>query len=217
MKRSEDIQEITKALVKFQAEVKNPANTGVNPHFGNRYAPLSDILNDVRPLLAKHGIAIVQIPSETGSGKVSVTTILLHESGQWIEAEPIVLNPVKSDPQGVGSAITYGRRYSISSVLGIASEDDDDANAASEPITPAQDDPPQKQPKPTTKKKPTERDMLIAKIKPTAQQYGLKSAEVKQILREQFNTETWDNLNEDELHALLSMIKAVGEMKAEEE
>jgi hypothetical protein len=130
MRTSESIKEIATALCKFQAEVKNPSNSAVNPFFKSKYAPLNEILNDVRPLLAKHGLSVLQMPSSDGQD-VIVTTLLMHTSGEWIESCPLTMRPVKNDPQGIGSTITYGRRYALSAILGISSEDDDDGNEAS--------------------------------------------------------------------------------------
>lgn len=130
MEKSESIQNLAKALVAFQMEVKNPANTANNPFFKSKYAPLPDILNDVRPLLAKHGLAVLQSPSGDGD-KIVITTMLIHESGEYIETCPLVLKTEKATAQGAGSAITYARRYALSAVLGISSEDDDDGNNAS--------------------------------------------------------------------------------------
>lgn len=129
MNKSGSITNLAKALSGFQAEVKNPANTATNPHFKSKYAPLSDILNDVRPILSKHGLSVIQSPGGDGE-KVSITTLLMHISGEWIEADPLVLKADKPTAQGAGSGITYARRYSLSSVLGISSEDDDDGNQA---------------------------------------------------------------------------------------
>jgi hypothetical protein len=130
MQKSDSIKSLAKALAAFQAEVKNPANTADNPFFKSKYAPLQDILNLVRPLLSKHGLSILQIPSGDGE-KIVITTMLMHESGEWIESCPLVLKADKPTAQGAGSAITYGRRYALSAVLGISSEDDDDGNQAS--------------------------------------------------------------------------------------
>jgi hypothetical protein len=130
MQKSDSIKSLAKALAAFQAEVKNPANTADNPFFKSKYAPLQDILNLVRPLLSKHGLSILQIPSGDGE-KIIITTMLMHESGEWIESCPLVLKADKPTAQGAGSAITYGRRYALSAVLGISSEDDDDGNQAS--------------------------------------------------------------------------------------
>lgn len=128
MNKSESIVNLAKAMSEFQSEVKNPANTANNPFYKSKYAPLNDILNDVRPLLSKHGLSVIQSPG--GNGKdISISTILLHSSGEWLELEPLTLTAEKITPQGAGSAITYGRRYVISALLGIASEDDDDGNS----------------------------------------------------------------------------------------
>lgn len=127
--RSESITEIAVALAKFQGEVDNPINTAVNPFFGSNYAPLDTILSTVRPVLSKHGLSIVQIPGSV-ENNITVTTILFHESGEYLESEPLVLRMDKMTAQGAGSAITYARRYALSAILGVASEDDDDGNAA---------------------------------------------------------------------------------------
>lgn len=129
MNKSDSITELAKALAKFQGEIKNPSNTATNPYFKSKYAPLNDVLNLVRPLLSKNGLSIVQAPSGDGENIV-VTTTLIHESGEWIEFPPLVLKADKATAQGAGSAITYARRYALSAVLGISSEDDDDGNHA---------------------------------------------------------------------------------------
>lgn len=130
MKKSDSITELAKALCAFQADVKNPANTAVNPFFKSKYAPLPDILNAMRPLLSKHGLSILQSPRGDENG-VGVTTLLMHTSGEWVECCPLMMKADKNTAQGAGSAITYARRYALSAVLGISSEDDDDGNVAS--------------------------------------------------------------------------------------
>lgn len=130
MNRSESIENLAKAFVKFQSEVTNPANTADNPFFKSKYAPLNEVLNLVRPILTKYGLSIIQSPSAQGDS-VTVTTIILHESGEWIRLDPLTLKADKNTAQGIGSAITYARRYALSAALGISSEDDDDGNIAS--------------------------------------------------------------------------------------
>ena len=129
MKRSEDITELTKALVKFNSEVSKITKDANNPYFKNNYATLDQIVEEIRPLLTKNGLAIMQFPSGDGN-TVSVTTLLIHESGQWIESEPINMKPVKNDPQAVGSCITYARRYSLQAFLSLNTGEDDDDNKA---------------------------------------------------------------------------------------
>lgn len=129
MNKSETVKELAAALSKFQGEVKNPSNTATNPFFKSKYAPLNDVLNVVRPILSKNGLSIVQAPSGDGEN-IIVTTTLLHNSGEWIEFPDLILRADKPTAQGAGSAITYARRYAISAILGISSEDDDDGNIA---------------------------------------------------------------------------------------
>jgi hypothetical protein len=135
MKMSESISELATALSKFQGEVKNPHNEAVNPQFRSKYAPLDVVINTVKPLLASHGLSFIQSTSTDGEN-VGITTLLLHESGEWIESDTLYLPAyqLKSggakefNAQAIGSSTTYGRRYSLSAALGLSSEDDDDAN-----------------------------------------------------------------------------------------
>lgn len=130
MNKSESIASIAKALSAFTAEAENASKNAKNPHFRSTYADLAEVINTVRPVLAKHGLSFIQSPSFE-SGVVSVETMLLHESGEFISGT--VSAPVsKQDAQGVGSAITYCRRYGLAAMCGIAQEDDD-GNAASQP------------------------------------------------------------------------------------
>lgn len=130
MNKSESIKALAAALAKFQSEVTNPPNSKEVSagKFSYKYAPLDEILNLVRPILSKHGLSIIQMPVMS-EGMVGATTTLLHDSGEWIETEPILLKLDKQTAQGAGSAITYARRYAISAILGISSEDDDDASS----------------------------------------------------------------------------------------
>lgn len=127
MNKSESIAGLSKALAKAQGEVENASKSSVNPHFKSKYADLAEVLNTVRPVFSANGLAFLQMPSFDG-GVVSVETVLTHESGEWLSnvaSAPIT----KQDAQGVGSAITYLRRYSLAAFAGIAQEDDD-ANAS---------------------------------------------------------------------------------------
>jgi len=127
MNKSESIAALAKALAKAQGEVENASKASVNPHFKSKYADLAEILNTVRPVFSANGLSFIQMPSFDG-GVVMVETVMAHESGEWISetaSSPIT----KQDAQGVGSAITYLRRYSLAAFAGIAQEDDD-ANAS---------------------------------------------------------------------------------------
>ena len=127
MNKSESIAAISSAMAKAQHDVENASKNAKNPHFKSKYADLAELLNTVRPVFSSHGLAIVQMPSFV-DGVASVETLISHSSGEWISS--ICSAPVsKQDAQGVGSAITYLRRYSLAAMCGIAQEDDD-ANSA---------------------------------------------------------------------------------------
>ncbi len=130
MNKSDEINELATAMAAAQGELENASKNAANPHFKSKYADLAEVLNTVRPVFAAHGLSIVQMPS-FADGVAHVETILMHKSGQWISNTASA--PVgKQDAQGVGSVITYLRRYSSAAFAGIAQEDDD-ANASIKP------------------------------------------------------------------------------------
>lgn len=129
MNKSETITELAKALVKFNSEVNKIAKDADNPFFKNNYATLDTIIDEIRPILSKHGLSIMQIPSGDGQN-VTLKTLLLHESGEWLESDELTMKPVKNDPQAVGSCITYARRYSLAAFLSLNTGADDDGNGA---------------------------------------------------------------------------------------
>jgi len=131
-KKSESISNLAVALVKAQSEITSVSKDGNNPHFRSKYATLDNIIDETRPILAKHGLAVLQMPGGDGEN-VIMKTMLMHESGEWLETEPLIMRPVKNDPQGMGSCITYARRYSLSALLSISTDEDDDGNGASRP------------------------------------------------------------------------------------
>lgn len=130
MQRSDSIGKLASALVLVQREVEHAHKNATNPHFRNRYADLTEVIDTVRPVLAKHGLSVVQFPGYV-DGVTTLESVLLHESGEWISGTAGA-RMQKDDPQGVGSALTYLRRYSLAAVCGI-SQDDDDGEAASRP------------------------------------------------------------------------------------
>lgn len=132
MDSSEQVEKVSAALVLAVGEMQNATFDARNPHFGSRYTSLPALLDLVRPILAKHGLAAVQLATSAEGGRVGVETILLHASGQYLSSV-IAVTPQKQDPQGAGSAITYCRRYALAAALGIGSEEDDDGNEASKP------------------------------------------------------------------------------------
>lgn len=130
MNRSDEIQELAKALAKANKEVTNPQKNATNPHFKSRYSTLDKVIEAYKEVYLNHGITVLENPV-TEDGNVGVEVTLLHESGQYITHDPFLLPPGKNTAQGYGSSITYCRRYALSSVMNISSEDDDDGNVAS--------------------------------------------------------------------------------------
>ena len=127
MKTSDAINEISAALAKAQGEVANPVFNKTNPHFKSSYADLSSVLNAVRPALSKNGISIMQMTNLEEAGIVLYTR-LCHVSGQWIESVYPVTTSGKH--QEIAAALTYAKRLSLSAIVGVAGEEDDDGNAA---------------------------------------------------------------------------------------
>ena len=127
MKMSEQINELALALSKAQGQIKGALKDSSNPFFKSKYADLTSVWEACREPLTKNGLAVTQTTSP--SDGVVVVTTLLHQSGQWIQGE-LYMKPTKDDPQGVGSCLTYARRYALAAMVGVAPEDDD-ANAAS--------------------------------------------------------------------------------------
>ncbi len=132
MNKSDTIASLAAALHKAQAQVEFAKKDAVNPHFNSRYADLWRIWQAAKPVLVANGLSILQTFEKSDGETVTVVTTLLHVSGEWVSSA-LTLKPTKPDPQGIGSAITYGRRYGLSSILGIVADEDDDGNGASQP------------------------------------------------------------------------------------
>src|SRR5690625_480401 len=131
MKKSESITEISKALAKFHSEVKQPARSAKNPFLKNKYVPLEELVESINDVAPEHGLSFVQWALNDEHGRIGVATMLMHESGEFIEFDPIFMNAEKDTPQGAGSLITYLKRYSLSAVFGMTSDLDDDGNGSS--------------------------------------------------------------------------------------
>jgi len=136
VRRSESVANLAAALCKAQAEVKAPAKNKQNPHLKNWYADLAAVAEAVLPAFLRHGLSVTQLPCELG-GDPAVMTLVLHTSGEWLETVART-RPVKADPQGAGSALTYAKRYALQSIAGVVAEDDDDGHAATHRPQPQQ-------------------------------------------------------------------------------
>lgn len=129
METSSSIKAISAALLTFSIKVDKIKKNTENPYFKSKYAALPDILDAISIPLQESGLILTQHPDGDG-----LTTMLIHaESGEFFKSTGI-MHPTKSDPQAIGSAITYQRRYSIGSILNLNIDEDDDGNKASEPV-----------------------------------------------------------------------------------
>jgi len=124
-------------LVAALAELRTLQQDGSNPHFKSRYMTLQTLIEGVRPILARHNLALLQ-PVTADGNSVTVTTVILHASGAKFDSALTLTATGPATPQALGSLISYARRYGAGSLLGIVSDPDadDDANAASAPVGP---------------------------------------------------------------------------------
>ena len=134
MRTSETLSKIAPALLKAQGAITFASKDAANPFFKSKYANLPTVIDAVKPALNSAGIVFIQTASPSESGTLSLTTRLIHESGEWIE-DTATAPLAKNDPQGYGSAITYLRRYSLAAITGLYQDDDDGQEAI---YTPAQ-------------------------------------------------------------------------------
>lgn len=130
--QSESIDKLAAALATASAEMSNPPLDGKNPHFKSKFATLACVRDTVTPTLSKYGLSVSQFPCEVEGVGPGLCTVLMHQSGQFMRAT-IALRPAKNDPQGIGAAMTYARRYGLQAVCGVVGDDDDDGEQASRP------------------------------------------------------------------------------------
>lgn len=128
---SPQINRLAAALAKAQGTIRPALKDATNPHFKSKYADLSAIWEACQKVLPAEGLAVMQFPSANGS-VVTIQTMLAHESGQWAMSS-LAITAQQATPQGIGSAITYGRRYGLAAIVGVVADEDDDGNAASGP------------------------------------------------------------------------------------
>lgn len=123
VRRSESIAALAAALAKAQGEITGASKDKANPFFKSSYADLASVWGACRAPLSKNALAVLQLSFADGP-RVTVTTMLVHSSGEFVEAD-LTMVAAQNTPQGIGSCITYARRYALSSLVGVAAEDDD--------------------------------------------------------------------------------------------
>ena len=158
LRTSNQIGKLGKSLAKAQGEIRHAIEDSQNPHFRSSYASLTACWDACRAPLSRNGLSVVQGVSSDGRS-VACTSRLLHESGEWIEATLCVPIGPKVNPQTIGSASTYAKRFGLCALVGVTPGDDDDAEQASESETVASNrepdpSPPKPNPKPKRTAKP---------------------------------------------------------------
>lgn len=130
-KRTDDISDISKGLIEFHSKIKSVEKTAINPFFKSNYATLDSILEYIRPVLSECKLSVIQLPIQADKDGVAIKTILMSESGQYIESDSMSITPPKLEAQAFGSVITYVRRYALGAILSLSFDIDTDGNDVS--------------------------------------------------------------------------------------
>lgn len=221
--RSESIGSLAKSLVKALGELQDVVKTQTAKagSFSYSYATIADVLGMARPILAKHGIALMQT-AEVNNGEAVISTTLMHESGEYITHQPTRL-PAGQKAQETGSAITYARRYSLMAALGLATEDDDGASAPRRDIPRARANAkPDKAPAPTFRSADQvdglsydERQALLLTVSELRQTNEYTMDYVKRALDEA-NVELLSDLSDEDLMKLRKALTDIRQATVEE-
>ena len=215
MKTSSSIGAIAPAMVAAAAELAPIGKDAVNPAFRNKYATLDAIMEQVRPVLARHGLAVMQTGTapETVDGRlmaVGVETMILHKSGEWI-ASSVTLPVEKLTAQGAGSALSYGRRYGLSAILGLTAEDDDGQAASARPAAPTRQEAPREVHREAPTAEPGQRLYTAVpdtpRAKPFSGDVGEAMAWKLPFKKSKFHGVALQDIPEQELESLLTFLR----------
>lgn len=188
---------LTRSLIKVQQAVQGAKANKSNPHLKNRYADLGSVWETCRELLATNGLAVTHTFKESSGETMTCVAILLHEDGAQIESS-LTMKLVKTDPQAVGSAITYARRYTLASLIGIVVDDDDDGNRSSGTGSPHQQAAP---PSPLDGKKKEIRNLIKTAIK------GPELDTIRQEAQFFEESQSWSAISADDLIVRLKRLQ----------
>ena len=195
--KSENVAELAKALSEFQGKMTAVKKDAINPFYKSKYATLDTIWETIRKPLSDSGLSVAQTMGLSGDKSILETT-LYHTSGEWISGTQLV-NPVKDDPQSLGSAISYARRYSLSAILGIVADEDDDANIATKPET--------KAPEKKSEDEPIISAAQTKRIYALVKERGITADHAKIYLKETFNKKSTKELTISEASRLIKDIE----------
>lgn len=204
METSATIGKLAEALAKAQAKIKEAELDCVNPHFKSKYASLSSVRNAYREAFAANGLALSEAVSSDGDGYV-LETKLMHSSGEWQSAKMRLLID-RPTMQGLGSAITYGKRYQAAAMTGVVEGEDDDGNEASKfpGVRPAAAMNPRSAPLPPSSGGP--HGDALAALRRLVESKGL-NAEVNQYCAEVLKVSSPLNLSMQQIQELTSLIQ----------
>jgi hypothetical protein len=210
---SQEVTELAKALAVAQSQIEGATKGKTNPHFRSRYADLTSVWEACREPLTKNGLSVVQQPIVDETGSVGVVTTLLHQSGQFMRST-LWMKPERPGPQAAGSCITYARRFSLASFVGVCPEDDDGEKAEGRdkdakppgakwtpPAQKATDDP-------NDSGEQIEAGVLQDIRLAAGAKFKGKPAEARKWLRENFGTENAADLTKDQGAKALELLKA---------
>jgi len=210
MRQSEAIGKLAEALSKAQGEIEGARMDSSNPFFKSKYADLTSVWEACRKPLTKHGLSIIQSPGYICESPeyISLTTRMCHISGEWVE-DVIAMKPVKPDPQSVGSLITYMRRYSLQSFVGVAPEDDDGNAASGQGAKPTPPKPKESVPQVIT---PAQRTRLFA----IAKEHACPNEAIKEYLKDTYGVTSSNDIPIDKYEAIVSWVQSSKEAPNEQ-
>jgi len=214
MYKSDTTGELAKALAIAQGKIEGAKKDSENPFFKSSYADLASIWEACRKPLSDNGLSVVQTTSNNEDYSIVVETTLLHSSGEWITGE-LGLKAVKEDPQGLGSAITYARRYALAAMVGVAPDDDDGESATDrKPVQKPVQKSVQKpvsgpvQSTPAPPKVELITDPQRRKIFASGHQMGYKDEDIKAMMINRFKVEHSKELTKVQASEMIEAIEA---------
>ena len=211
MNRSESISKLAISLVKFNSEVSKIAKDAKNPFFKSNYVTLDKLIEATRPILQENGLVVMQSPLSKEDGSIGIQTLLIHESGEFIESEPIFMKPAKAnDPQQAGSIISYMRRYSYQAILNLNTGEDDDANKST-----SEED---KKSKLNNKSYSNNKELSEAQLKRMyviGKNAGYENSKVDSMINQKYNKKACD-MTKEEYDNVVEGLQKIADAKAKE-
>jgi hypothetical protein len=231
MEMSTTVAQLADALAKAQATITGAVKDSDNPFFHSKYADLATVIDACRPALTANKLAVVQTPRTTFSSTpeietvtarsgearnrvkvattVEMTTTLIHASGEWVSGT-VAAMLANADPQSIGSAITYLRRYGLSALVGVAQVDDDGEAAVASTSTQARKATPEQLPSVQPASLLTLNDQQQTRLKGIMQQHGVKASAVKKQVEKTYPIKTAADIKQVDYDAICAWVIAGG-------